>query len=134
MIMDTTATMPITVEVLEPHIYRSSWMDYVSLEDIRAAALRRQQLADQDDASCCVSIVDVSHVASIPVNVQALQETMETDPRVIVTIIVGATLPARILVENLTRVTRMRMEFAYSTDDALKRARAVLEERDRGGS
>jgi hypothetical protein len=124
--------MPITVEVLEPYIYRSCWMDYVSIEDIRAAVLRRMELADQDNASHYVSIVDVSHAGSIPVNARALQETMETDPRVIVTIIVGATLPARILVENLTRATRLKMEFAYSTEDSLKRARAVLEERDRG--
>jgi hypothetical protein len=122
--------MPITVEVLEPHIYRSCWMDYVSIEDIRAADLRRQQLSDHDPTNGCVSIVDVSHAGSIPANVQALQEAMETDPRVIVTIIVGATLPARILVEKLTRGTRLRMEFAYSTEDALKRARAVLEEQN----
>jgi hypothetical protein len=103
-------------------------MDYVSLEDIRAADLHRQQLADHDNAARCISIVDVSQAGSIPVNVQALQEAMEADPRVIVTIIVGATLPARILVEKLTRITRLKMEYAYSNEDALKRARAALAE------
>ncbi len=123
--------MPITVEALESRIYLSTWIDYISIEDIRTAALRRKELADNDNATSCVSIVDVSQAGSIPVNVQALQETMEADPRVIVSVIVGANIQARILVENLTRITHLKMEFAYSVEDALKRARATLAEHDR---
>ena len=120
--------MPIAVEQLEARIYLSIWVDFVSLEDMRAAAAHRQELADAEGAQDYISIVDVSRVGSIPFNLDALRETLEADTRVIAFLVIGVNLQARIFVESLMKTTHVKIEFAASTEDALKRARALIDE------
>ena len=124
--------MPITVERLEARIYQSTWTDFVSLDDVRSAILRRQELADEDNASTYIVIVDVIHAGSVPANLESLQEAIVADSRLIGIIVVGTNLPARILVESLSKLTRAKVESAYSAEDALKRGCAALDAHDRG--
>ncbi len=120
--------MPITVERLEARIYQSSWVDFVSFEDMRSAAVRRQELAAAEHEQDYISIIDVSRLASIPFDLDGLRQLVETDAQVIAFLVVGVSLQARILVEGLMKVTKVKIEFAASIEDALKRARALLAE------
>jgi hypothetical protein len=122
--------MPITVEHLEARIYRSLWIDFVSIDDVRAAVLRRQQLADEDKASVYAVIVDVNQAGGVPANLESLQQAIEADSRLVAIIVTGTNLPARILVERLSKITQAKVESAYSAEDAVKRARALLAEFD----
>jgi hypothetical protein len=106
------------------------WIDFVTVDDMRAAVLRRKELADEDRVSSYVVIVDALHAGSVPSDLESLHELIRDDPRLIGIFVVGTNLPARILVESLAKVTRAKLESAYSTEDALKRAHAVLAEFD----
>jgi hypothetical protein len=120
--------MPIIVERLEAGIYQSIWTEYVNLEAMLTAAVRRRELASADNAETYVSIIDVSQLGSIPFDLDALRKAVESDPRVVAFLVVGVSLQARILVESLIKTTSVKIEFASSTEDALKRARTLLDE------
>jgi len=107
--------MPITVERLEPRIYQSRWVDFVNFEDMLAAAVLRRELAAADNAPDYISVVDVSRLGSIPFDLGTLRKLVESDPRVIV--------------ENLMKASHVKIELAASTEDAIKRAHALFDER-----
>jgi|FLYN01.1.fsa_nt_gi hypothetical protein len=119
--------MPITVNRLESRIYHSKWADYVSVEDMQASMQRRQELAASDNAESYVVIVEISQGVRIPFNLEALRQAIEGDPKVLAFIVVGVTLQARILVESLMKISPTKLEIADSLEDALKRARSLLE-------
>jgi hypothetical protein len=123
--------MPVTVERIEPRIYLSIYSGNATNDEILEVIYKRKMLADEYHESSYISVADLTAITSLPLDVTTVRSMGGSDPRNIRYLVVGASLQIRVLLESFGANTSANLEFFKTVEEALTRARMLLQERNR---
>jgi hypothetical protein len=121
--------MPVQVQHPEPMIYVNIITGNLTLEEMHRTILEMGHMADANNEPHFVLISDATALRNIPFDVQNLRKIAEYDPRIIALLVVNASFVVKVAADLVGKVSPLTVEHAKSVDEALPRARALLEKR-----
>jgi len=119
--------MPVTTQRIEPHVYLTTYSESPLIKQMLDAVAYRKTIADNYEEVYFVSIVDLTRFGTMPYDVSSVRRAVAHDNRNLRTLAIGAPLYVRALMETFRSLLGLKMEFYETREEALERARCLLE-------
>ena len=118
--------MPVEVTRLEPKLYLNVSSRAVRMAEIKDAVQEMARLATVHNDEYYVIVSDASAMTNIPLDIRALRELADLDPRLIAMLLVKPPYLATVAVNIISRVSALIFEHYDSREAALERAQNLL--------
>ncbi len=116
---------PYTVELVETGIMRVTWNGILNRDGFQRATEDRVRFADEHIKGNYVLIFDLKKAIITILDVRLTAWAANIDRRMIYTVIVGRSTISVLVGNMLGRLSRLKIEFCDTPDQALERACAV---------
>lgn len=116
----------IEISRLDNGIYLSKWSATVTIEEVLTNTDRFIELVTENADNTYIMIIDLTDAKKLPVDVRNLMASANKDKRLLGYVAVKAPSVGEMLGKILGRLIHHHIEFAASVDEAIVKAREIL--------